>query len=270
MLSSFRRLCVMIAGILWLAQGEGLAQQRLGFTVDGDPEDWGGNAGGFTARYNMQPVQINSIDIAAYDLNIGVFYRDVQDKETRRPLVRQAPPVNPYWEFVFLLRFLNPVFQDSAKSSVEVLFDVDADKDQGESIPPWVEFRPDYRFQVIGQEGRITQEIYHVWNGARWIERAGDDIPEFQAASSGRFLEGSIPWPAIGQPVLERHDPGTTERFIVKFAFRSRQGEAVDFLPYADEIQLPGIKGEWHPFQMDLILFTNITPFSWGRVKRAQ
>lgn len=73
MQGSILRLSTAVLGLLWLLAPPANAQWRLGFNVDGDAKDWGGGVSGIVPVYDVQPVQVNSIDIAAYDGGGGLL-----------------------------------------------------------------------------------------------------------------------------------------------------------------------------------------------------
>ena len=265
---SLLRLCTTAVGILWLFAFPAHAQNTLGFSVDGDPVDWGGHASSYTARHSVQPVQVNSIDIGAYNMGAGMYFRDKQDKATRGALeraIRQERPVNEFWERTFLLRFLEPVFQDAVESTVEFLVDMDADREWGEPTGPWKDFRPDYRLEVTGQDGHITRIAYYAWGGSRWEPWPDEELRGIEVAAAGRFLEVAISLSILGSPRIAPHKVGTTDQYMVQDAFRTHQGESWDYLPFAGEFS--DHEGEWLPFWWWLTPTTAIRPHSWGRLK---
>ena len=83
---------------------------------------------------------------------------------------------------------------------MELFFDVSADSALGEAQPPWVDFLPEYRIEIAGQDGQPTREIHRRLVGGEWAVTEGEDIPEVEVALSGEWLEGAVPWPALGNP----------------------------------------------------------------------
>ena len=88
----------------------------------------------------------------------------------------------------------------------------------------------------------------------------GDDIAEVEVALSGEWLEGAVPWPALG-------DPGTTaedeERgyWFFRWAARTSQDGSHDYLP--DGTSYPEVP--WGPFGGRVS--TMVSSGGWGRIK---
>ena len=155
------------------------------------------------------------------------------------------------------------------ESSFEYLVDMDADREWGEVTGPWKDFRPDYRLEVTGQDGGITRIAYYSWDGSRWQPWPDEELRGIEVAAAGRNLEGSISLSVLGSPRIAPHKPGTTDRFIVQRAMRTRQGDSHDYLP------LPGFAAgdgseEWLPFRGNWVLMTAVATRSWGAMKRSR
>ena len=217
--------------------------QRTVFVVDGDKRDWG-TGEYFDSFFDVAPDSNNSIDIISF---IGEEdHNDVLFREGR--------------EFYFLLRFLEPPFQDNATTSVEFFFDVSADSTLGQAMPPWVDFLPDYRIEIIGRNGGLTQEVYHRLAGDQWVVTAGEDLDEVEAAHSGQWLEGAIPWAALGNPG-DSEEEKKRGYFHFKWAVRTTQSGSHDYVPDGDDLPFP-----WSPMG-GTIAYTSVQPRSWGRIK---
>ena len=200
------------------ATGAG-AQDASSFVVDGDWRDWGGGGPGEGDElYDVAPDSNNTIDIITYAYGHGSFGE------------RQL--------FTFIFRFLEAPFQGSSDTSVQLFFDVSADTTQGEAQPPWVGFLPEYQIEIVGRDGGLTRQIHRRLAGDEWVVSEGEDIAEVEAALSGEWLEGAVPWPALG-------DPGTTaeeeERgyWHFKWTVRTGQDGSHDYVP--DGTSYPGV-----------------------------
>ena len=238
--SSILLICFAFALVPGIGHDEARGQDR--FVVDGDRRDWGSGKYPDTF-FDVVPDSNNSIDIISY-----AAFEDHSGKIKREGR-----------EFYFLIEFLEPPYQGTEATSVELFFDVSADTTIGEATPPWVNFLPDYRIEIIGRNGSISKEIHHRLAGNRWISTEGEDLPEVEAAQAGQWLEGAIPWAALGNP---GDSEGEKERgyFQFKWAVRSTQGGSHDYVPDGDNLQSP-----WSP--MGGKIFTVVEPRSWGRIK---
>ena len=242
MRTAFHILLIGFVLALVLGGGHDVARGQDRFVVDGDRRDWG--TGEYPdSFFDVVPDSNNSIDI--------ISYAAVEDYSGK--IKREGR------EFYFLIEFLEPPFQGSQATSVELLFDVSADTTVGESTPPWVNFLPDYRIEIMGQNGGIEREIHRRFAGDRWISMEGEDLPEVEAAQAGQWLEGAIPWEALGNP---GDSEGEKERgyFQFRWAVRSTQGGSHDYVPDGDNLQSP-----WIP--MGGKIFTSVEPRSGGRIK---
>ena len=149
--------------------------------------DWGrGGPAEGDEFYDVVPDSNSSIDIITYGYGLGSFRRD---EATEREKL-----------FAFIFRFLEAPFQDSTPTSVELFFDVSADSTAGEETPPWVDFLPDFRIEIVGKDGGLTGEIHRRLDGDQWIVTEGEDLSEVEAALSGEWLEGAVPLAALGSP----------------------------------------------------------------------
>ena len=234
----------LIFALVW-SNGQEVAFARDPFVVDGDWRDWPLSSS-LDAAFDVVPDTNSSIDvitIAAEEDFTGELFRNGR-------------------EFYFLLKFLAPPFQDTTATSVEFFFDVSADSTFGEAAPPWVDFLPDYRVEIIGENGDLTQELHRRFDGTRWVVTQGEDLSEVEAAHSGHFLEGAIPWAALGNPgdTQEEIERGY---FYFKWAFKTAQGGSYDYAPDQD-FYLPW--GYYSGFGSGKI-YTIVGPRSWGRIK---
>ena len=174
-----------------LAGGQGAdvatAQDAVTFAADGDPRDWGGFD--LERFHDVTPDTNSTVDIDAHGFGWGEFG---DRKGVMAPLPREL--------FVFIFGFLAPPFQGSDPTTVELFFDASVDPASGDLTPPWKEFRPDFRIGVTGQDGSLTTEFYRRYVGGQWETTTGADIAELEVALSGDWLEGAIPWAALGSP----------------------------------------------------------------------
>ncbi len=240
----FGSVCAIMSGY---GTGTAHAQDVSGFVVDGDWGDWGGGGPGEGDEfYDVTPDTNSSIDIIAYGYGLGSFRRD--DANGTENL------------FAFIFRFLEAPFQDSARTSVELFFDVSADSTLGEETSPWVGFLPDYRIEIVGNNGGLTGETYRRLSGDRWIVSAGEDLPEVEVALSGQWLEGAVPWAALGSPgdTSEERERGY---FHFKWAAKTTKNGSHDFVPDGNTyFEVP-----WGP--VDLRISTAVESQGWGWIK---
>ena len=195
------------------------AQDASSFAVDGDWRDWGRSGPGEGDEfYDVAPDSNSSIDIITYAYGLGSFRREGAGGMEDREL------------FAFIFRFLQAPFQDSTRTSVELFFDVSADSTHGEATPPWVDFLPDYRIEIFGRNGGIAREVYRRLVGGRWVVSGGEDLAEVEVALAGQWLEGAVPWAALGNP---GDTPGDEERgyYYFKWSARTAQDGSHDYLP---------------------------------------
>ena len=243
MRTAFHILLIGFVLALVLGGGHDVARGQDRFVVDGDRREWGGGMWS-DELFDVVPDSNNSIDIISYAAKedfSGVVFREGR-------------------EFYFLLRFLEPPFQDTAVTSVELFFDVSADSTFGEAAPPWVDFLPDYRIGISGQNGGLTREVHHRLVGDRWVVTEGEDLSEVEAAHSGQWLEGAIPWAALGNPGASEEEKARGY-FHFKWAIKTTQDGSLDYVPDGDNLQFP-----WSPMG-GTIFYTSVQPRSWGRIK---
>ena len=218
--------------------------------IDGDWRDWGrGGPSSPDSYQDVAPDANDSIDITTYGFDIGgyLIWKDVNGRK-----VHELP-------FSFIFKFAEPPFQDSLQTSVELFFDVAADTTFGEATPPWVDFLPDYRIEIVGQNGRLTKEVYRRWVGDQWVVTEGEDLSEVEVALSGQWLEGTISQAALGHP-------GTTEEerkrgYYFKWTAKTTQDGSHDYLPDGDYYD------PWSPAGGRI---TVVKPQSWGSIKNDQ
>ena len=226
------------------------AQDTSEFVVDGDWGDWGGGGPAEGDEfYDVVPDTNSSIDIITYGYGLGSFRRD--DANGTEKL------------FAFIFRFLEDPFQDSAQTSVELFFDVSADSTLGEATPPWVGFLPDHRIEIVGRNGGLTKEVYRRLVGDQWVVTEADDLDEVEVALSGQWLEGAIPWSALGNPgdTLEDEERGYSH---FKWTAKTTKNGSHDFVPDGDTYyEVP-----WGP--VEVRISTVVEPRLWGSIKSDQ
>ena len=231
----------VLLSIIALAAVDGadvaVAQDRVGFVVDGNPKDWGGR--GLEHWHDVVPDTNSTVDVDTFTYGYGEYWSGGFD----------APSENL---FAFLISFLAPPFQGSEETTVELFFDVSRDRTFGELTPPWSDFRPDYVIGVTGSNGALTTEFHRRYVGGQWETTSGADISEVKVALSSDWLEGAITWPALGNPKVSA-DPDKGQP--LHFAVRTTQGIYHDYVPNADE----GVFDHW---------LTIVIPQSWGRIKQ--
>ena len=238
-------LFIMVLALLLGYGGDAaLAQDTSNFVVDGNPRDWLSGLRNFDRRHDVAPDSNNSIDIREYGVEYGgPFSRDGANGKELHKL------------FSFIFKFFEPPFRDSIQTSVELFFDVSADSTFGEATPPWVNFLPDYRIEIVGQNGRLTKEVYRRWGGDQWVVTEGEDLSEVEVALSGQWLEGAIPWAALGNPGDSEEE--RKRGYYFKWAVKTTQDGSHDYLPDED----------WNPAGG---FSTAVEPQSWGSIKNNQ
>ena len=221
------------------------------FVVDGDWRDWGrGGPGWGDGYHDVAPDSNSSIDIGTYG-------------HKRSPHYGQKGRVGT---FSFIFKFLEPPFQDSTQTSVELFFDVSADSTFGEATPPWINFLPDYRIEIVGQNGRLTKEVYRRWVGDQWVVVEGEDLSEVEVALSGQWLEGAIPWAAVGNPG-DSEEEEKRGYYNFKWAVKTTQDGSHDYLPDGDYY----FDDPWGPAgPAEGRVYTAVEPQSWGSIKNNQ
>ena len=228
---------VCIGLLCALALGHGTqtvhGQDASSFAVDGDWRDWGRSGPGEGDEFfDVTPDSISSIDIITYGYGLGPFRREGSEGVEDQRL------------FAFIFRFLQAPFQDSTRTSVELFFDVSSDSTLGEATPPWGGFLPDYRIEIAGRNGGLTTEIYRRLEGNRWVASEGEDLDEVEAALAGEWLEGAVPWDALGNP---GETPEDEERgyYHFRWSARTTRGGSHDYLPGGD----PCCEVPWNPLE---------------------
>lgn len=233
-------LLFLVAAVVLSPSADVAAQDFFTFTVDGDPEDWGGDPRYFDTAFDVTPDTNSTVDIRRYGFGYGMY----------GPREENAPPLRELWAFMF--KFLASPFQGSEPTTVDLFFDVSAVSDDptfGEPTPPWEDFRPEYHVTVTGQDGRLTMESYRRYIGGQWgTPTEGTDISEVEVALSGLYLEGAILWSALGSP-----NPDPMERWTFSWAAQVSKGTYRDYVPR-----------NGHPMTRD---FTTVEPMPWGKVK---
>ena len=225
--------------------------------IDGDPEDW--PSWDRDPGSDVVPDTSSTVDV--------LFYKFRPD-----PVLfsRFHSP-----EFAFLLRFKAAPFQGVEETRVEILFDVvSPDTSYGELTSPWEEFRPDFILGVVGKDGRLVREFHRRYVDGRWETTKGSDIEEIQTALDGMYLEGSLPWDSVGDPLgmedLDPPDATTGSYFNFKLAFRVSKGDYRDYLPDNSETYFHkrGTPG-WKPFggYTWYCCGTDVDSKSWGQIK---
>ena len=232
-----RNVLFSIIALAAITGDEAVAQDRFGFVVDGNPEEWGGR--GLDSIFDVVPDTNSTVDIGSFTYGYGEYWSDGFD----------APPDSL---FAFLIFFLAPPFQGSEETTVELFFDVSMDRTFGELTGPWPEFRPDYVIGVTGSNGALTTEFRRRYVGGQWETTSGADIAEVKGALSGNWLEGAMSWSALGNPKPPA-DPDKHQPF--HFAVRTTKGTLHDYVPDVDR----GVFESW---------LTMVVPQSWGRIKQ--
>ena len=198
------------------------AQNLVTFTVDGDWRDWSEwGPTGPDDYHDVTPDTNSTVDIVAYEYGYGKY----------GPIGDNAPPQRELFAFIF--EFLAPPFQGSDPTTVDLFFDVSPDTTFGDRTSPWEPkgFRPDYRFTVTGQGGRLTRESYRRYTGGQWnAPTEGADITELEVALSGKFLEGAIPWTAVGSPAPDA-GPDKPEVRTYAWAAEVSKGTYREYVP---------------------------------------
>ena len=225
-----------------------LGQTSLGFTVDGNPEEWGGPR--VDEYADVVPDTNSAIDLRGFQFCGGcVFYPN------EIAVVEGAPDTL----FAFLFDFMAPPFQGPEETTVEIFFDVSHSDSYGEAQGPWVDFRPDYVVGVTGSNGVLTKEFYWRYTGSGWDKREGADIPEVDVALGGEYLEGALDWKLLDVPDTDVPYYELGGNVNSDKAVRVSKGEFRDYLPNGDQ-----------PF-MDSIFpsheATAVEPDTWGGIK---
>ena len=228
-----RNLLFSIIALAAVESDEAVAQDRVGFVVDGSWKDWGG-FNEMDPWYDVVPDTNTTVDITRIGYGWGEY----------------GPPDGEQRElFAFILRFVDPPFQASKPTTMELFFDVSMDRTFGESTPPWPKLRADYCIGVTGQDGGLTTEFHRRYTGSQWDITSGTDITELEIALSGQWLEGAIPWSALGDPAA----PADPDSYLpLRFAVRVSQDTFHDYMP------------DGRVFEHGL---TVVVPQSWGRIK---
>ena len=234
---------LLLMGAVALGIGPVAAQDVSNFVVDGDRKDWGGI--GLESLYDVVPDTNSTIDIDTYNFGHGSYYITPGGDHNKRHKL-----------FAFIFSFLAPPFQGSEETTVELFFDLSLDPDAGERMGIWrgedlTEFRPDYCIGVSGRNGTLTEFHKHYVAGSWKTTASGADITELEVALAGDWLEGAIPWSALGNP---EPDPDMGYRPF-HYAVRTSQGESHDYLPNPE-----------YGYYKDYL--TIVEPMSWGRIKR--
>ena len=232
-----RNLLFSIIALAAVAGDEAVAQNRAGFVVDGDHSDWGGGTE-YDLRGDVVPDTSRAVDIRLIGYGWGEY--GPNDGREKREL------------FAFILRFMAPPFQGSEPTTMELFFDLSKDRTFGELTPPWPEFRADYCVGVTGQDGRLTTEFHRRYVDGQWETTTGSDIAQLESALSGRWLEGAVPWAALGNP--KAPEPEDSDSYLpFRFAVRVSKGIFHDYMP------------DGRVFEHGL---TVVVPHSWGEIKQ--
>lgn len=240
-----RNLLFLMAGVA-LTDGD-VAIAQTAFAVDGDWRDWGRWPDEFDRSRDVIPDTNSTVDIRRYEIG-GNLYRAEQG-----------------YQYTFILRFMAPPFQGTEETTVEWLFDVSPDTTHGELASPWRGFRPDYRIGVTGRDGALTKEFHLRWAGGQWDATEGTDIAELKIALSGQWLEGAIPWSALGNPVMLEDLPAEGGHYNFKWGLRVSKGMFRDYVP--DDSQ----QNPWRPFGGHGYAWpTDMGRESWGSIKRGE
>jgi hypothetical protein len=246
------RLTLLVLAALWISIGVAAAQNWTGFVVDGDPRDWRGSHDMPDLIFDVVPTRNLSIDMRNASTVFGEIYADFDERDAARETLKgHSGLVNDYWKFVYLVELYGEPFSGSEESSVELLIDMHPDLDNRNPEPDYSTFSPDYRIEITGKDGSITQERLHRWEGGRWQTREGNDLPDIESAVSGNHLEGSVPWSSIGG---RRESPPGEDYFFLTWSFRASQGDAFDIIP------------DDKP-RMGAVIPTSIDEQTWGGVK---
>ena len=202
--------------------------------------------GGLDDPYDVIPDTNSTVDI------VGYSYAGADPLD---------PPKPGYFAFIF--EFIAPPFQGSDPTTVDLYFDVSPDTTFGDPTPPWRRFRPDYRLTVTGQDGRLTTESHRRYTGGQWqTPTEGADITELEVALSDYWLEGIIPWSALGGDPPRPQDGKRPKVRSYSWAVQVSQGPYRDYWP--DDTSSPE---PWDPLMEYL---TAVDPQSWGKVKKSQ
>ncbi|MCC7265448.1 MAG: hypothetical protein IT369_23330 [Candidatus Latescibacteria bacterium] len=278
---SFPILLATLGGI-WVTSLPSMAGQGDGyFTIDGRSTEWG-----YLSTNNdtgdVKPTQVDGIDIWKLAYYYGQIFptKAEYERNYRPPEVftdddghkyqRFLPPLN--WSIAIGYEVVGELFGGPVESSIEIFFDVYPDRGRGTSEVEnlWHDFRPDYRFELRGKNGRIESEGYYAWEGDSWAGEQLVDTPEFAAAIGGSFFECLIPWVSFGSPITRDEEvPGKANVLLMAWAIRIRQGESSDYYPdprYSQYRDLTG--GEGIAYHDVFVELTAVEEHSWGRVKK--
>ncbi|MCC7265449.1 MAG: hypothetical protein IT369_23335 [Candidatus Latescibacteria bacterium] len=254
----------------------------VGIKIDGNVEasEWGSTTLDFENWYN---VSVPEIDFHGYGFRYGGFFQDLADyhqnfKEPPRfkdeqGRTRQTIRPEANWVLALAFKFGGDALGGPVESAYEVFVDVYPEQDRGHAEGAWQNFKPEYRFQVKGKNGKIETERYQFWDGKQWVGEEMTDAPEFQAAIGGPFYECLIPWSSIGTPLgksATAPEPEDDYPFLF-FGAMSSQGDKHDYNPtaYIDETTKGTVVTG--PFSIDsneVDVVTAVRKNTWGEVKQ--
>lgn len=248
---------LVLALLLGYREDAALAQDTfeplVEFVVDGDWRDWrrGRGPSRSDGHQDVAPDSNSSIDITQFDyITLSPHYGHK----------------GRHGKFSFIFQFLAPPFQDSTQTSVELFFDVSADSTFGEATPPWINFLPDYRLEIVGQNGHLTKEVYSRWVEDQWVVTEGEGLSEVEVVLSGQWLEGFISWAALGNPG-DSEEEEKRGYYTFKWAVKTTQDGYHDYLPDGDRY----FYDPWGPAgPPEGRVYTAVGPQSWGSIKNDQ
>lgn len=232
-----------------------LADYYYNIVIDGNPwadPDWLPSAATDKA-FDVAPEQVGSIDLQGYSSKVGHIRPTTAAgvDSLRRLIQERGGGPSDIVEFVFWLQFVEPVFQDSVESRVDLLFDVKPDRAFGQVMDQWTNLRPDGRVSIFGRNGRITQVTRDVWDGNQWVNTAkGLTVPGVKLAFMDVFIEGDITYEALGSPRAN-----DAREMYFGWAVVTTQGDNHDYVPKTVDGKAP------------FNVFTAVEPSTWGQVK---
>lgn len=268
-------------GGIWVTSLPSMAGQGDGyFTIDGRSTEWG-----YLSTNNdtgdVKPTQVDGIDIWKLAYYYGQIFPtkaeyersylppEVFTDDDGHKYQRFLPPFN--WSIAIGYEVVGELFGGPIENSIEIYFDVYPSRDHGtrEVENLWHDFRPDYRFELRGKNGRIESEGYYTWEIDRWVGEQLADTPEFVAAIGGSFYECLIPWVSLGSPTTPAESGTKGAGAFILWALRTKAGDSEDYYPSLDWGKTAVVSGAAIIGNNDVFLeLTTVEGHSWGKIKK--